>query len=152
VPDYQEVFWGNRGLSRREERLAVLGDRTLAVLTPLLHPGETLSILFADVGGGWIARRSIAISEQRVFVVRWDRAGRCKDTMIADCCSVSARVKVRDEGGNTLKIHAPSWGTIEVSGNEVARKAHEAAGLLNERSLRQKPDERSDGGHSTLHG
>jgi hypothetical protein len=134
VHDYQEVFWGDRGPSRREERLALLSDRAIAVLKPLLQPGETLSILLADIAWGWTAKGTIVISGQRVFVVRWDHGQR---TMIAERGSVSAWVKVRDEGGDTVRISAPSWGTIEVRGREVSGKAHEVAGLLNDRSSRR---------------
>jgi hypothetical protein len=44
VPDYQEEFWGDRGLSRRENRIAHQADSAVAILTPLLEPDEALSV------------------------------------------------------------------------------------------------------------
>jgi hypothetical protein len=134
VPDYEEEFWSDRGLSRRENRIAHQVDSAIAILTPLLEPDEALSILVADGWSSpwllpWFRRVTVAISGKRVFVVFWDRRGGCRRTRIADRCSLRARVADREEG-EIVRVRG-SWRTIELSGVGVSTKARAIAALLN---------------------
>jgi hypothetical protein len=79
----------------------------------------------------------MVISGVRVFVVCWNRKGKHKRTIVSDRGSVNAKV-VRGGSGDSVRIYAPSWGTIEVVGNEVSRKADAIATLLNERPSPEK--------------
>ena len=140
MSDYQEEFWADRGLSRRELRITQQAESAIAILTPLLERDEALSILAADARASpWSRRVTVAISGQRFFVVFWDRRGGCRRTLIADRGSLCARV-VDGEEGETVRIRGSS-GTLELGGSAVSKKARAIAALLNETSAQDALDE-----------